>query len=130
MQKFQLDWDIECDFELYGVASHVGSHRLGWELNRIFDWELSFDRMIEDNFIVLRYINIDDDLDIALILNRVPDGILASGAASFDYLLRVRDGLNSDLNIIKKMRSSNLVTLVTSIVPENSGALEELFELD
>lgn len=130
MQKFQLDWEIECDFELYGVGSHVGSHRLGWELNRIFNWELQFDRMIEDKYIVLRYYNIDDDLDVALILNRTPEGILASGASSFDYLLRVRDGLCTDLDIIKKIRSSNLVTLVTSVSPENSGALEELFELD
>ena len=130
MQKLLLDWDIECDFELFGVASHVGSHRLGWELNRIFDWELEFDRMMEDRHIVLRYYNIDEDLDAALILNRIPEGILASGASSFDYLLRIRNGLNTDLDIIKKIRSSNLVTLVTSVSPEGSGALEELFELD
>lgn len=130
MQKVQLDWDIECDFDLYGVRTHVGSHRLGWELNRIFNWELKYDRMINDKHIVLRYFNIDDDLDAALILNTVPEGVLASGAASFDYLLRIRNGLNTDLNIIRAIRLSKLVTLVTSVSPESSGALEELFELD
>lgn len=137
MPKFQIDWEIECDFSLFGIGSHVGSHRLCFELNRLFGWQLSYDRMLEKliksgatEHIVHRYVNEDFGFDVALVLNRVPEGILASGASSFDYLLRVRQGVEEELEIIKTIRKSNLVTLVTSVNPENSGAIDAMFELD
>jgi hypothetical protein len=137
MSKVQLDWEIECDFDLYGVGSHVGSHRLGWELNRLFGWQLTYDRIVESEsksgvteHIVHKFVDEDDGLDVALVLNRVPNGVLAIGAASFDYLLRVRLGASEELDIVKIIRKSNLVTLVTSLDPENTGALDAMFELD
>ena len=38
--------------------------------------------------------------------------------------------MSEELEIIKTIRKSNLVTLVTSVDPENSGALDSMFELD
>ena len=137
MTKLQLDWEIECDFNLYGIGSHVGSHRLCFDLNRLFRWQLSFDRTLvgvskigNSQHVVHRYIDEGLGLDAALILNRVPEGVLASGASSFDYLLRIRKGVAEELHIIKTIRKSNLVTLVTSLVPEDTGALDSMFELD
>ena len=137
MYKLQLDWEIECDFNLYGIGSHVGSHRLCFDLNRLFRWQLSFDRTLvgvskigNSQHVVHRYIDEGLGLDAALILNRVPEGVLASGASSFDYLLRIRKGVAEELDIIKTIRKSNLVTLVTSLVPEDTGALDSMFELD
>ena len=137
MAKLQLDMEIECDFDLLGMGSHVGSHRMAWELNRIFGWKLAFDREIdsktkniETSHIVLRYCNEEEGLDIALILNRVPEGVLASGASSLDYLLRLGHGVLESEDVINRIRNSNLVTLVTFLNPEKSGALEAMFELD
>ena len=137
MPKLQLDWEIECDFNLYGIGSHVGSHRLCFDLNRLFRWQLSFDRTLvgvskiwNSQHVVHRYIDEGLGLDAALILNRVPEGVLASGASSFDYLLRIRKGVAEELDIIKTIRKSNLVTFVTSLVPEDTGALDSMFELD
>lgn len=137
MTKLQLDWEIECDFNLYGIGSHVGSHRLCFDLNRLFRWQLSFDRTLvgvskigNSQHVVHRYIDEGLCLDAALILNRVPEGVLASGASSFDYLLRIRKGVAEELDIIKTIRKSNLVTFVTSLVPEDTGALDSMFELD
>jgi hypothetical protein len=137
MAKFQLDMEIECDFDLLGIGSHVGSHRMAWELNRIFGWQLAFDQEIdsrskdvETRHIVLRYCNDEEGLDIALILNRVPEGVLATGAASLDYLLRLGAGILESEDVINRIRKSNLVTLVTNLNPEQSGALEAMFELD
>ena len=137
MAKLQLDMEIECDFDLLGMGSHVGSHRMAWELNRIFGWKLAFDREIdskikniETRHIVLRYCNDEEGLDIALILNRVPEGVLASGASSLDYLLRLGHGVLESEDVINRIRNSNLVTLVTFLNPEKSGALEAMFELD
>ena len=137
MAKLHLDMEIECDFDLLGMGSHVGSHRMAWELNRIFGWKLAFDREIdskikniETRHIVLRYCNEEEGLDIALILNRVPEGVLAPGASSLDYLLRLGHGVLASENVINRIRNSNLVTLVTFLNPEKSGALEAMFELD
>ncbi len=137
MAKFQLDMEIECDFDLLGMGSHVGSHRMAWELNRIFGWKLEFDREIdsktkniETRNIVLRSFNEEECLDIALILNRVPDGVLVTGASSLDYLLRLGPGVMESEDVINRIRNSNLVTLVTYLNPEKSGALEAMFELD
>ena len=80
--------------------------------------------------VVHRYIDEGLCLDAALILNRVPEGVLASGASSFDYLLRIRKGVAEEVDIIKTIRKSNLVTFVTSLVPEDTGALDSMFELD
>ena len=137
MAKLHLDMEIECDFDLLGMGSHVGSHRMAWELNRIFGWNLEFNREInskikniETRHIVLRYCNEEEGLDIALILNRVPDGVLAQGASSLDYLLRLGHGVMESEDVINRIRNSNLVTLVTFLNPEKSGALEAMFELD
>ena len=35
-----------------------------------------------------------------------------------------------ELDIISEIRKSNLVTFVTSLVPEDTGALDSMFELD
>jgi len=137
MAKLQLDMELECDFGLLGIGSHVGSHRLAWELNRIFGWDLKFDRVItscnknnDTKHIVLTFIDREEGLDVALILNRVPDGVLASGASSLDYLLKLGIDFLDNNDVISEIRRSNLVTMVTKIDPERSGALGELYDLD
>ena len=137
MAKLQLDMELECDSGLLGIGSHVGSHRLAWELNRIFGWDLKFNRAItSDNkntnteHIVLTFIDREEGLDVSLILNRVPGGVLASGASSLDYLLKIESDFLYNHDVVSRIRRSNLVTLVTTIDPELSGALGPLFELD
>ncbi|PCJ80369.1 MAG: hypothetical protein COA49_09035 [Bacteroidetes bacterium] len=137
MAKLQLDMEMECDFRLLGIGSHVGSHRLAWELNRIFGWDLKFDRVItsynknnDTKHIVLTFIDREEGLDVALILNRVPGGVLASGASSLDYLLKLGIDFLDNHDVISEIRRSNLVTMVTKIDPERSGALGELYDLD
>ena len=137
MTKLQLDWEIECDFNLYGIGSHVGSHRLCFDLNRLFRWQLSFDRTLvgvskigNSQHVVHRYIDEGLGLDAALILNRVPEGFLQVERLLLTTYLRIRKGVAKELDIIKTIRKSNLVTLVTSLVPEDTGALDSMFELD
>lgn len=142
MAKLQLDMDLECDFELYGVATHVGSHRLAWELNRLFHWELVYDRQLESlckktgvlvsTHIVYRYKEVEEDIDIRLVLNRVPEGCLTLGQGpnSLDYLLKVRSGIVDLKSVIQTIRTSKLVTLATLLDPNKSGVLEAMFELE
>tara|TARA_B100000768_G_C11231107_1_gene355119 strand:+ start:474 stop:902 length:429 start_codon:yes stop_codon:yes gene_type:complete len=142
MAKLQLDMDLECDFELYGIATHVGGHRLAWELNRLFDWELVYDRQLESlckktgvlvsTHIVYSYKEVEEDIDIRLVLNRVPDGCLTLGQGpnSLDYLLKVRSGIVDLKSVIQTIRTSKLVTLATLLDPNKSGVLEAMFELE
>ena len=142
MAKLHLDMDLECDFELYGIGTHIGGHRLAWELNRLFSWELVYDRELMSfcrnkgelisEHIVYSYRKIEEEIDVSLVLNRVPEGCLTVGQGpnSLDYLLKVNSG-NVDVDrVIQTIRTSKLVTLVTFLDPEKSGVLEAMFELE
>ena len=142
MVKLQLDMDLECDFKLYGIGTHIGGHRLAWELNRLFSWELVYDRELESfciktgelisKHIVYSYRKIEEEIDVSLVLNRVPEGCLTVGQGpnSLDYLLKVNLG-NIELDgVIQAIRTSKLVTLVTFLDAEKSGVLEAMFELE
>ena len=142
MAKLHLDMDLECDFELYGIGTHIGGHRLAWELNRLFSWELVYDRELESfciktgelisKHIVYSYRKIEEEIDVSLVLNRVQEGCLTVGQGpnSLDYLLKVNLG-NIELDsVIQTIRISKLVTLVTFLDPKKSGVLEAMFELE
>lgn len=142
MAKLHLDMDLECDFDLYGIGTHIGGHRLAWELNRLFGWELVYDRNLESickkkgkvlsNHIVYTYKSSDEGIEVNLILNRAPEGCLTVGkiSNSLDYLLKVCSGIIEIESVLCTIRTSKLVTLVTSLDPEDSGVLEAMFELD
>ena len=38
-----LEWEYVPDYELLGISSSVGCHRLAWAMNRAFDWHLKAD---------------------------------------------------------------------------------------
>ena len=142
MAKLHLDMDLECDFELYGIGTHIGAHRLAWELNRLFSWELVYDRELESlckkkgelvsKHIVYSYRKTEEEIDVSLVLNRVPEGCLTVGQVpnSLDYLLKVRWENVELKSVIQTIRTSKLVTLVTLLEPKKSGVLEAMFELE
>ena len=39
-----LEWEYTPDYELLGVSSSVGCHRLAWSMNRAFGWRLGCDQ--------------------------------------------------------------------------------------
>jgi len=138
MAKLHLDMDLECDFELYGIGTHIGGHRLAWELNRLFSWELVYDRELKSfcvntgelisKHIVYSYRKIEEEIDVSLVLNRVPEGCLTVGQGPNS--LKVNLGNIKLDGIIQTIRTSKLVTLVTYLDPEKSGVLEAMFELE
>ena len=38
-----LEWEYVPDYELLGISSSVGCHRLAWAMNRAFDWQMRAD---------------------------------------------------------------------------------------
>ena len=104
--------------------------------------KLVYDRQLESlckktgvlvsTHIVYRYKEVEEDIDIRLVLNRVPEGCLTLGQGpnSLDYLLKVRSGIVDLKSVIQTIRTSKLVTLATLLDPNKSGVLEAMFELE
>ena len=134
MQWLESDFADSCDFELIGIGSHLGPHRLCWELNGSLNWNLKYFTMLEipqrqgqTEHVVYRYSD-SITLSVALVANRIPGGVIArfQGAAHFDYLLQVGEGdVSADewLTSIRKMKD---VTYVQKFDPLHSGAMEHL----
>ena len=133
MQWLDEDFAEACDFELIGIRSHVGPHRLAWELNRKLDWHLAYYGTIQADIqgrkckhVVHRYTEATSGMDVAMVVNRTPDGTLAEGAMALDYLIRLAEGPTTVKELLPLFREMNLVTLAVLVDPVRSGALEEL----
>ena len=69
------------DYELLGISSSVGCHRLAWAMNRAFDWQLKADAdVVVDQGKAktslhpsMRFVNEDVGVAITVVLNRVPE---------------------------------------------------------
>ena len=93
-----LEWEYVPEYELLGLSSSFGSHRLGWSLNRAFGWALACEADVvvthpkgaeETQHPAMRYVNREEGVAVTLVLNRMPGGVLAQGqgAARLDYLV-------------------------------------------
>lgn len=138
MQWLEEDYVESCDFDVIGIGCAAGPHRLCWELNARFHWELSFHHTMnrpqrQGNSKHLVY----KGRGVMLILNRHPEGVLVktTGVNRLDYLLRLAHSENPDeqidsVRILPEIRKMNLVMLATQIDPATEGVLEHLALLD
>ncbi|MGB1075540.1 MAG: hypothetical protein ACPGYK_05065 [Flavobacteriales bacterium] len=138
MQWLDEDFAESCDFDVIGIGSAVGPHRLGWELNGRFGWALEYHHIIQSpqrqghsDHLVYR------GGPAMLVLNRHAEGSLVktSGVARLDYLLRLEhmDDPNEQLDfeaVVKGVRSLSSVTLATPVDPHVEGIMEHLAVLD
>lgn len=137
MQWLDEDFEESVDFQLFGLTTHVGSHRLCWELNRLMGWSMAFYKELQPDereghqrFVVHRYVSPDTGVDVALIANRLPDGLLVKKLPRVDFLLRVEfdtPGLEEMKHALRGMR---LVTLVVELDAVQTDAIEHIAVLD
>jgi len=139
-----LDDDFEdaVDFQLFGLTSALGSHRLCWELNRKFGWGLAFFRtwkrpggagMLEQEeplYVAHRYHSPAADWDVMILLNRSEGIPLLSKVAGVDYLLRVVEGSNDTAAIPRQLKAVPWVTWIGPLDVVKTGALEHLAVLN
>ncbi len=129
-----LEWEYVPDYELLGISSSVGCHRLAWALNRAFDWHLKADVDVlvdqgRGNTSVhpsMRHVDEEGGVAITLVLNRVPEGTLAKGASSLDFLVMANHHELAAHEIIATLRRLDEVSFVIALDPEESGAMEPL----
>ena len=137
MRWLEADFEESCDFRLLGLTSHVGSHRLGWELNRLMGWSLAYytelvpdERARDQHFVVHRFVSEDTGVDVALIANRLPEGVLLKKLPRVDFLLRVGEDTPDLPGLMHALRGMRLVTLVVEVDPMTTGAMEHIALLD
>ncbi|MEC8401743.1 MAG: hypothetical protein VXZ16_03995 [Bacteroidota bacterium] len=133
-----LEWDYTPDYELLGLSAAVGCHRLAWSMNRAFGWALQCDQFVVVNqgkkedtvHPSMRFVDEDAGVSITLVLNRVPEGMLAKGASGLDYLVMVNHHEMAAHEVIATLRSLPEVAFVTVLDPEECGAMEPLTVFD
>ena len=129
-----LEWEYVPDYELLGISSSVGCHRLAWAMNRVFDWHLKADvdvlvdqgRGKTTAHPSMRFVDDEVGVAITLVLNRLPEGTMAKGASSLDFLVMANHHELAAHEIIAKLRSLDEVSFVIALDPEESGAMEPL----
>lgn len=129
-----LEWEYVPDYELLGISSSVGCHRLAWAMNRAFDLQLKADAdVVVDQgrgqtsvHPAMRFVDEEVGVAITVVLNRVPEGTLAKGASSLDFLVMVNHHELAAHEIIATLRALDEVSFVIALDPEESGAMEPL----
>lgn len=137
MARIEADFEDACDFHLIGVSSHVGPHRLGWDLNLLFGWDLAhfIDWEVEQQELpsshpVYRYREEADHAAVYLICNRTPHGLFAPGAAPLDYLLSLPVEAYEGEAAVRALRTLPSISVAALLNPFSTGALEALAVLD
>ena len=133
-----LEWEYTPDYELLGVSSGAGCHRLAWSMNRAFGWELTCDQDVvvsqgkkEDTVHPsMRYVDEEGGISVTLVLNRLPEGMLAAGASGLDFLVIVNHHELAAHEVIARLRTLPEVAFVTALNPEECGAMEPLTIFD
>ena len=133
-----LEWDYTPDYELLGLSAAVGCHRLAWSMNRAFGWALQWDQDVvvsqgkkkDTVHPSMRFVDEEAGVSITLVLNRVPEGMLAKGASGLDYLVMVNHHEMAAHEVIATLRSLPEVAFVTVLDPEECGAMEPLTVFD
>jgi hypothetical protein len=137
MARIEADFEDACDFHLIGVSSHVGPHRLGWDLNRIFGWDLVhfLDWQVDQKestsaHTIYRHREDSSSSSVYFICNRTPSGAFAPGAAQLDYLLTLPAESFGVDPVLQALRTLTSVSVAAALDPTGSGALEILAVLD
>ena len=137
MQWLEEDFEESCDFRLFGLTSHVGGHRLSWEMNRLLGWSLAFFTELQPDehaglkrFVVHRYASMDTGETVALVANRLPDAHLVRKLPKVDFLLQLGADMPHLEEVVRAVRGMRLVSLLAELDPVQTGALEHLALLD
>ena len=133
-----LEWEYEPDYELFGLSSTFGCHRLAWSMNRVFGWSMSCDqdvvsthgRETETVHPSMRYVNEADGIAVTLVLNRLAEGMLLEGVSGLDYLVLLNHHELAAHEFLAQLRQLREVSYAIALDPEASGAIEPLSVFD
>ncbi len=146
MAWLEADFEDALDFQLFGLTSVVGSHRLCWELNRALGWGLTYYRTLglpessrkmdpdegsePPAFVAHRYHRPQLGWDVTLVLNRAERKVLVEKLPRVDYLLRVGECAHDLEPLPTLLKQLPSVTWATSLDVMKTGAWETMGLLD
>jgi hypothetical protein len=84
----------------------------------------------DERYVVHRFVSEDTGVDVALIVNRLPESQLVSGLPRVDFLLRLGEETEEVDQIVRTIRGMTLVTLLAEVNPLKTGAFERVAFLD
>lgn len=126
MAKFLLDEELEFDFKLLGISSHVKDYRICWAVNKA----LKLDLIKREEEIIIRlnkgeepvsfsiycYIDFDSEVEFELISNRNEKGFLVPELKEADYFLKVSEFYSRSIDdLIDDLRKENLINMAFEI---------------
>lgn len=119
---YQLEVDYNFDFTLIGISCHSKDYRLCWHLNKCLevDLERTEDLIIPGKEVksfhsFFEYNNEDDRLNYYLISNRGEEGMVLPEYAQVDYLLKIEDASQLNMNqILPEIR--NIPVVLTAFI--------------
>lgn len=112
MAKLTLDFEVEYDFELIGICSHIKDYRLSWELNKSLEFDFQKDNDFEisskgksQTYSFFSFIDEENHIEYYLIENRNEYGILIPEEKKTDYFLMLRGVVmeNQTINLAKEI---------------------------
>lgn len=127
MNKLVLDLDLDFDFSLFGISSHVANYRIAWGLNKLFeldleredDIDLSFESNKKGNFSLYKFDDQEDYTTYHLLSNRCEIGYLIPELKEIDYFIQYWGPMSEkELNSFKEeLRKISYVLAVVEIEP-------------
>lgn len=140
MVKYLLEQELEFDFKLLGISSHVKNYRLCWTVNK----SLGLDLIKLDEEIIIRlknegdpisfsvyyYMDDESEVEFELICNRHEDGYLIPELKKADYFLKVSEYYDLGVDtLIHILRKANLINMAFEIDVDSLRSKQNLLHL-
>ena len=118
VKKLSLDWEMEFDYDVFGICSHYPDYRIVWGLNEKLGWQ--FERCSEafvpnvtkaksaSEHSFYEFHHEEDRTDFYLIKNKSENKLLMDEQPGMDYFLFIHDPVGSDFQ--KVVQQLNSVT--------------------
>lgn len=141
MKTLTLDFEYDCDFELFGLVSSTREHRLAWLLNTdlrlrlIKQQDIIYDLLSRGRLVISNYLHTTHTCTLRLLRNRsvAPSTLkkpyLAPDVRQYDYLLQISNGTGTlaPEQVLARLTALDDVQHVCQLDPNQLEFKENLF---
>ena len=123
-----LEIEDEYDFSLLGICCHAKDYRLSWEINNCVNLDVSKGDSLpadweseEAIFSTSRFNDLDNNLQYALISNKVNGQFLVPEQPQLDFFLKISGSQHEDeiMNCKHALQKIDLVLTVLQVTPKS-----------
>jgi len=135
MAKFTLDFELDYNFTLIGISSHLQDYRLCWLINQALSWDFikqDYHQIIRED-IELEFARFDHGEDsenavFTILSNRCEHGFLIPEKQGFDYFLIVEGHISQRIHehIVQSIGNIPNINVVQELIPEDLRSKQNL----